>query len=237
MSAALPLARRERLEAMEGVHFWSVGRDRLCLELVERFTMAGPMVDAGAGSGAFARRLRSAGHRAYGFDLADSAAADLRATILSMPLRAESVGTVIARDVLEHIEDDAAALRDCHWVLGQSGHLLLTVPAWPSLWSVRDEEAGHQRRYTRARLSAVIEGAGFDLLEMRGYQFLLLPALAASRAAARLLGDRVLEREERVSGPLCQILSAINSMEARLGRSRWTCPPTGSSLCAVARKH
>ena len=141
MSTVLPLPRRGRLEAMEGVHFWSVGRDRLGEELIERFEMAAPVLDAGAGTGAFATRVRQRRSPVHAFDLAAENGADLRASITSMPFASESAGTVLARDVLEHV-DDATALAECHRVLRPGGHLLLMVPGWPSLWSPRDALRG-----------------------------------------------------------------------------------------------
>ena len=235
MSAALPLSRRRRLEAMEGTHFWSLGRDRLSEILIERFGMEAPLLDAGAGSGAFARRLRARHAPVHAFDLGDGTGSDLRASVTSIPFRAGSVATVLARDVLEHV-DDRAALAECHRVLRPGGHLLLMVPAWPSLWGPRDEAAGHLRRYTRSRLRSVVEGAGFEVAELRGYQFFLLPLLFASRLVARVLSEKHLDAEERIPGPVGRALALVNTSEARLGRWRWARPPTGSSLCLVARK-
>jgi SAM-dependent methyltransferase len=69
----------------------------------------------------------------------------------ALPLRVR-FDMVAAFDVLEHIEDDIGALRAWRALLTPPGHLVITVPAGPELWSRRDDFAGHCRRYSRAGL-------------------------------------------------------------------------------------
>jgi SAM-dependent methyltransferase len=227
----LPADRLERLRGLEGSHFWSVGRDRLVDNLIERYAMAAPYLDAGAGSGAYAQRL---GPRAAWFDTGPVDRGGLRADVLSMPFPDNSFGTVLIRDVLEHV-DDAAALDEAFRVLKPGGYLLVTVPAWPSLWGPRDELAGHLRRYRRRMLRRVVRQAGFGIQDLRGYQFVLLPSVIGMRWTARVLGRELAEREERV-GRLNRFLTAVNVFEADLARRRHLSPPTGSSLVLVAVK-
>ncbi len=63
-----------------------------------------------------------------------------------LPMRSGSIDLVVAFDVLEHILDDAAALREVERVLRPGGCLLVTVPADMDLWSAHDEAVGHVRR-------------------------------------------------------------------------------------------
>ena len=74
---------------------------------------------------------------------------------------------LILTNLLEHIEDDNAMLRDCADVLEDGGRLMLFVPAFPLLYSRMDEEAGHYRRYRRKELEARVKEAGLDVLESR----------------------------------------------------------------------
>ncbi len=227
--------RLRRLAAMEGTHFWSVGRDVLVRALIDRHRMASVFVDAGSGTGAFAHSLAQDGRRVTFFDTGPTEQPGFRANITEIPLRAQSVGTVMARDVLEHV-DDAAALAECARVLRSGGHLLITVPGWPSLWGPRDERAGHLRRYRWHRLTTVVEHAGFDVVERRGYQLALLPLMFASRSLARLRPQRQLAAEERAGGFLQRPLTAINVAEAGLARTGRIRPPTGSTLALVAQR-
>jgi hypothetical protein len=121
-------------------------------------------------------------------------------------------------------------------VLEPGGLLVVLVPAWPFLWSDRDVRAGHLRRYRGRSVREVVAAAGFVVEEQRGYQFVLLPALAASRLASVSWGPGVVDREERPPGRLNGVLTRVNTWEAGLARWRVARPPTGSTLVVVARR-
>jgi len=70
---------------------------------------------------------------------------------------------VYTLNVLEHIEDHEAALRQLHDKLKPGGRLLIYVPAFPILYSSMDARVGHIRRYTRRGLVAIVKAAGFDV--------------------------------------------------------------------------
>jgi SAM-dependent methyltransferase len=225
---------------LEDHHFWFSGRNRLVRLLLTRHDAAEPIVDLGAGTGAFAAELAAGGRHSIALDHevpARHAASGnaLVADAQRIPLRARTVGTVLARDVLEHV-DDAATLAECHRVLRPGGLLIVLVPGWPSLWSERDTRAGHLRRYRRTQLRAALRTAGFDVQEVRGYQFLALPIVVTSRLLSRALGPRVLDREEAPSSRVNDALRTLNEREAGLARWRLPLPPTGSTLVAVARR-
>jgi SAM-dependent methyltransferase len=78
---------------------------------------------------------------------------------------------VMAFEVLEHIEDDTAAMRQWGSWLAPGGTLLMSVPAHPRLWSAADEWAGHYRRYRKQDLVAVVQAAGLEIehLECSGF--------------------------------------------------------------------
>ena len=78
---------------------------------------------------------------------------------------------VFAFEVLEHIEDDLAALRQWAGWLKPGGHLLLSVPAHMRLWTARDTWSGHVRRYERDELRARLQDAGFEIEAFDCYGF------------------------------------------------------------------
>jgi SAM-dependent methyltransferase len=94
-------------------------------------------------------------------------------------------------DVLEHIEDDKAALEGLHRSITPGGRLYLAVPAFQKLWARDDIEAGHFRRYTKKSLTAVVEEAGFEV-ERVTYFFsvLVLPVFLLRALPYRLKLDR-----------------------------------------------
>lgn len=96
-----------------------------------------------------------------------------------------SFDLVCAFEVLEHIDDDLAALRTWRERLKPAGYLLLSVPSNPGLWGKNDILAGHVRRYSRAGLRKVVQSAGFSVLRLEtiggpaGYGLLRARAMRA----------------------------------------------------------
>lgn len=234
---------RERLSWIREVergHFWHAPRRRLFLDVIQRIVPAGArLLDVGCGTGALCAALSKRGFDAYGVD-PHALAMGLDPERFSvggadsLPWPEESFDMVCALDVLEHVDDRAAA-SDLWRVLKPGGLLLVSVPGYRWLWSERDVVAGHLRRYTRAELNAVLKDVGFQVERRFGYQFVLLPILAASRWWQRIRPAAVqVNREDRPGRLANAILRAVNDLEVVLGRV--VRPPIGSSLVMIARK-
>ena len=157
-----------------------------------------------------------------------------------LPREGDSPDWVLMLDVLEHLEDDAAAAAHVHRILAPGGIFVVTVPALMMLWSQHDEANLHFRRYTRAGVTRVLEGAGFAV-EMVRYFFgwtvgpLLLRRMLAP--GTRSAGKETGSGEYRVHVPPAMInrtLYGLTRLE-QLTIGRWGLP-VGSSLMAVARK-
>ena len=137
-------------------------------------------------------------------------------------------------DVLEHIEDDSAALSKAFELLRPNGTLILTVPALPSLWSDHDDVNHHFRRYTRASLLTRFRESGFEVSSCRyafGWSLPLLYArrvVAQGRASAYVVG--VPPRWINASFYL------LSRMEQAVCRTFNCGPPAGSSLFVIARR-
>lgn len=244
MAQAHPVTfHRERLEpiaAAEEAHFWHAPRRSLLLDTIAASGLApgSRMLDVGCGTGRMVRELQARAMQARGMDPwareSGLPAPDFVAgQVEAIPMPGESFDAVCAFDVLEHV-DDARALAEIHRVLAPGGLLFASVPAHAWLWSVRDELAGHRRRYTRRMLRERVAAAGFEVHRLFGYQALLLPLLAAARAWSRLRGHRDTAAEDGPNARGNALLRAINRGEVAIGRLAR--PPTGSSLVVVARK-
>src|SRR4051812_48806521 len=72
----------------------------------------------------------------------------------------EPVETIVAMNVIEHIDDDVAAMRDLATVLVPGGRLILWAPGYPALYGDFDRKVGHVRRYTPATMGAAVRAAG-----------------------------------------------------------------------------
>ena len=95
---------------------------------------------------------------------------------------------VAVLDVVEHIEDDVAALKAMAECLKPGGKILITVPAHQWLWSAHDTVNHHHRRYSKASLAKAIGAAGLRPRKLGYFNSLLFPLAAASRIAGRLTG-------------------------------------------------
>jgi SAM-dependent methyltransferase len=179
-------------------------------------------VDRSPGSFAIAR------DRPYTHRVVASAGAPL-------PFSDGSFDVVCALDILEHLDDDAAAARELHRVCKPGGTVIVFVPAYSILWGYNDDYSHHKRRYNAAQLRARLSEAGFSIVES-GYfnAVLFLPTLAArliQRALPRL--TKGMEHATRPS-PFNGLLTRIFQLEVPILRRRAL--PFGTSAFAVGRK-
>jgi SAM-dependent methyltransferase len=152
------------------------------------------------------------------------------------PLRSASCDAVLALDLIEHMDDDAAGLAEAARLVRPGGFLLVTVPAFQSLWGNQDVVSHHRRRYTARSLSAAFARAGLEPSWLSYFNTLLFPAVAAVRWGRRLVGRADAEVSDFDSGrpgTLNDGLTWLFAAERHLmGKVRL---PFGVSLAAVAR--
>jgi SAM-dependent methyltransferase len=108
---------------------------------------------------------------------------------------------VCAFEVLEHLDDEGAALAAWRELVRAGGRLLVSVPGAPGLYGASDERAGHVRRYDRGTLRAALERAGFDDVRIAAYGFPVGYPLKLLRdvLAARDLRRRTATRAEQTA--------------------------------------
>lgn len=180
-----------KLARLEDAHWWYRERRHLLAREL-RGLVPGRALDIGAAGGGNTRVLRDHGWDAaaleYGADGAEVAhgrgLATLRGDATGLPLADGSLDLVIAFDVLEHLPEDEAAVREVHRVLKPTGTYLVAVPADPRLWSAHDVAVDHVRRYTRAGLLALLERGGFQIEQVRSWNVLLRPVVALRRRSS-----------------------------------------------------
>ena len=159
-------------------------------------------------------------------------------TVENMPpeLNAQVFDVITMFDVLEHIQDDVAALREVRARLALNGTLVLTVPAYQWMWGQQDIVNLHFRRYTKRQLITRLHEAGFRLRRATYFNTLLFPPIALVRVLAKCSPARSRTPRsdfEYSSGGLNVWLSRLFSLEACwLERNSF---PFGVSLLAVAQ--
>jgi SAM-dependent methyltransferase len=237
----------EAIARAEPESFWFRARNRLIVSTVRRhFPDARSLLEVGCGTGFVLSALREAlpGLRLVGSELLEEGLEVARRRLpddvelvrldaAEMPFQAE-FDVVGAFDVLEHVEDDEAALAGMRRAVRDGGGVVLLVPQHPRLWSEMDVVARHARRYTRRDLAGKVERAGFEVVAASSFVSSLLPAMAASRAARRLLRRPYDPVAELTPGPLNGVFERVLDGERKLIERGWSLP-VGGSLLVVGR--
>ncbi|GAB6041583.1 class I SAM-dependent methyltransferase [Endothiovibrio diazotrophicus] len=184
----------EMARAEAAGHFWFTARLAWIEALFRRWVPAGAStLDIGAGTGRVAARLCELGYRVAvgdihrsGLERARQAGVETRYLMnIYEPPFDDAFDVVSLFDVVEHLEEDRRAVENVYRMVAPGGLTVLTAPAHAWLWNRHDELSGHKRRYTRATLSALVEGAGFEVLHSAYFFKFLLPLLVLRR----LLGE------------------------------------------------
>jgi SAM-dependent methyltransferase len=203
--------------------------------------VGGSVLEVGAGIGTFSARLREAGadelllvepepacvaelERRFAADPAVAVRAETLPGAPSLHQRAGTFDFVLSQNVLEHIPDDAAAMREMAAALRPGGRLMALVPAHPRLYGSLDRAYGHERRYTRERLRAITTGAGLTVERLFSFNALgVLGWWARGRTGARGIGSSSLRVYEA-------LLALWRPVERRVTL------PAGLSLIVHARR-
>jgi SAM-dependent methyltransferase len=236
------------LESNEDRNFWFRSRQRIIEMLVLRYVTFGSpsFFEIGCGTGFVLKGLSkldwaqlSGGElHLEGAKIAQRRLGGIRIIQVDcsrLPFQSE-FEAVGAFDVIEHISDDAAALRGIHQALKPKGILFLTVPQHRFLWSRADEIGRHKRRYSRREICAKLSDNGFTVEFVTSFVFFLLPAMWLSRFLKTKGGseqDGVCELN--LPDWINRTAEAIMRCEEYL-IERGVSLPCGGSLAVVARK-
>jgi SAM-dependent methyltransferase len=195
------------------------------------------VLEIGAGTGALSARLSHA-ERLVVTDVDPEAVDHLRRRFADRPhvevralnlvageTLAQPVDTAIAVNVLEHIHDDAEALRTLSRSVRPGGSLVLFVPGYDRLYGDFDRKVGHVRRYTPDTLRGAAQRAGLTVTSCRPVNLLggLAWWAAVRKGGTGSPKPRMVRTYDRVVVPLTRALEAV-----------WT-PPFGQSIFCVAR--
>ena len=231
-------------------HPWWQARSRLILALLGRLRIdqTSEVLDAGCGWGTTLLALEQAGLRVAGMDVSrrmldklDRPDRRLIEADLGQPFPSEtaSFDAVLALDVIEHIDDDRAAVSRLGHLLRPEGVLVVSVPAQPELYGEFDRIQGHRRRYLPDSLRTVFDGSGLGVEQVLWWGQWLVPILRWQRRTARVhpleTAAQGYARYLRVGpfplGPLVRAAFSWEHPRALAGKLH-----TGTSLIAVARR-
>lgn len=186
---------------VEQEHWWYTGRRKILTAFVEQIcrqvTDRRPRIlDVGCGTGANLLMLSEYGE-AEGVDISEDALAFCRERGLDkvrlgagekLPYEDGTFDLVTALDVVEHMDDDLAGLREMRRVLRPGGRVLLFVPTFMFLWGLQDDVSNHRRRYRLPELRRVLEQAGFEIERTTYANIAFFLPILAMRQLMRLTG-------------------------------------------------
>jgi len=234
---------------LEDRHWWFTGRRVILRRVVAAIVPPGPhaaLLDVGCGTGGNAAAF-AGDYTVLALDPSADALSLARARFPAVHFveTADPVagrdhlaagGVLLMTDVLEHVVDDHALLARAIDAVPAGGHLVLTVPADPALWSQHDVEFGHHRRYLPESFRALWGDAPVSERLLTPFNARLFPIIAATRRLAPRLGNNL-----RIpAGPANRLLARIFGGEAAslVGAIDRDTPPyrRGVSLLAVLRK-
>jgi len=232
---------------IEQSHWWYTGRRKILKSFVadicRRVTDRRPRIlDVGCGTGANLLMLSQFGD-AEGVDISEDALAFCRERGLekvklgageALPYDDGTFDLVTGLDVVEHMDDDLAGLREMRRVLRPGGRVLLFVPTFMFLWGVQDDVSNHRRRYRLPELQRVLEQAGFEIERMTYANITFFLPILLMRKLMRLTGIKA-ESENNINvSALNGVLGSVFGAESIV--LRFMNIPFGVSGLCVARK-
>ncbi len=237
----------ELIKSHEENSFWFAHRLR-CLSLIIEKYSPKLVLDIGGGNGQFSKHLQSEGIETILLEPGPSGAHNakrngihhvINGALEDAAFNSDSVDNISLLDVLEHIEDDKAFLNEIQRILVPGGKLILTVPAYQSLYSDFDREVGHFRRYNLKTLNKKLKEAGFEIRQST-YLFSFIPV---PLFIGRFFINRFKKKEKRKTtghikktGVLGILLAPICWIERVFVRNHIRIP-FGSSCLVVAQKN
>ena len=239
-------ANAAELAGADRSHWWFRSKAALVATALHR--TAGPrdergwLVDIGGGAGGVTallgwppdrvavlegnHALALQAHRTHGL-------AAVRAAADRAPVAGGAAEAVCLLDVIEHLHDPIAALREAGSVLAPDGRLVVTVPAHTWLWSAADEHLGHVRRYTRRALAMELAAAGFEpVLLTHVFSWLVPPVFLTRKLRSRGSPELGLDK---TSFGLDAAAMALTAVERQL-LGRVGLPFGTSVLCVAVRR-
>lgn len=227
---------------LESEHFWWVSRREFVSSLMGNLgeTRGSDVLDVGCGSGVLASELAASGATVTGVDVASHPEWSNRGSVVfregdyfDLASELGVFDTVLALDVIEHIEDETLFVASLKENVRPGGYAIVTVPAYSWLWSRHDDINQHFRRYTKSRLRRVLTAGGLEV-ERCGYIFLglILPKVVSKG----LEGMRDSEVVALPPPSLNRAALAYFRYEHRLAGLMRDFLPSGTSVVAVCHR-
>lgn len=231
---------------VEEEHWWFVVRRELFMRELSRYQLSpdAAILDLGTSTGTNLRMLCAAQFKNIaGLDFSEESVRFCaekglprvyKGDICDLPFADASYDVILATDIIEHVDDDAKALREILRVLKPGGRVLITVPCFMTMWSQHDVNAHHKRRYRLRDLRQRVSGAGLPVERSYYFNFLLFAPIWIARRLIALSGIKFSSDAEFNAPLLNKALTALFRLDTRL--APLVHAPFGVSALVVAGK-
>lgn len=184
------------------------------------------ILDVGAGSGVFSRRLLDdkicnravcidPGYKEERTEIYNNSEINFVRYVNNISQR-----LILMMDVLEHVDDDIGMLREYSERMPKGGLVLITVPAFQFIWSGHDIFLEHRRRYTKKSIESTVESAKLQIVRCRYFFGLLFPIVAAirllNRAMLRARPVKARSSLKKYPFPINALLTFIHKVECAI---------------------
>ncbi|MBL0934426.1 MAG: methyltransferase domain-containing protein [Rhizobiaceae bacterium] len=237
------------LAELEASNFWFRARNALIVWALQRYApKMASFLEIGCGTGfvlsgvaqAFPQ-ARLVGSEIFVDGLAHAATRLPDVELVQMDARRipyrEAFDVVAVLDVIEHIEEDELVLRQMLGALRPGGTALISVPQHQWLWSKADDYACHVRRYSAGEVHRKVKAAGFEIVRSTSFVSVLLPAMMASRLAARRTSTFDPRKEFEIPPAINSAFEASLAFERGIIRAGINFPIGGSRFVVARRPH
>jgi SAM-dependent methyltransferase len=252
INAALPQEMQQHtyaiMDEVEGSHWWFVGRRAILNSFLTGIVdKLGPsdaalrILDVGCGTGANIEMLSAYGD-AEGVDVSDDALEFCRRKGLrvqkglaeTLPYADGSFDLTTALDVVEHLDDDVAGLKEMFRVTRSGSYSLFFVPAFMWLWGVQDDISNHRIRYNKKQIVERLTAAGYTVERATYANWTFFAPILAGRILMKITGIKP-ESENNIN------VSGLNGVFGKIfGAERFWLKnfnfPFGVSIVVVAKK-
>jgi len=233
-------------------HFWHTNKRALIFNIVKNLKLSsGKVLDLGAGTGKILTEFKNRGWQVYGVDKEQASITFCQKRNLSikkfdldknkkLPFKKNSLDLVLCLDLLEHLENEQRLIKEVKRVLKKDALLIITVPAYPQLFSYWDKMVGHKRRYNKKNPEMLFKKAGFRRIKTSYFYSFVLPIAIIVRFLKRkwAFNNQTKNKSDFQFLPLSFLTNPILKFFGFLERIllKFTDMPFGLSIIGVFKK-
>jgi len=237
---------------IENDSFWFKHRNNCIIEAVKIYSNNEIFFDVGGGNGYVAKGLEENNIKSVLIEPGLEGALNAKergieniicSTFEDAGIKPNSCKSLGLFDVVEHIENDNQFLKSIYSILSDNGFVYITVPAYKTLWSKEDDDAGHFKRYTIKQICSTLKDSGFEIeystyifsiLPIPVFLFRTIPSLLQFKEKSSKLNKHKQEHSQR-KGILSSILNNVWKRELGYIKQKKKIP-FGGSCFVIAKK-